>query len=119
MDTLTLKSLQLDGFHGVQPEERERGNRFEIDIIMRGDFKKAASGDDLQLTVNYEWVEEIVLQVMHGPSRQLIETLCHNIGEILFREAARIEHLEVALRKLNPPLSTPGAWAEIRMEWQR
>lgn len=119
MDTLTVKALQLEGKHGFLESERVNGNRFEIDVTVRGDFRQAATTDDLELSFNYETVVEEALAVMNGPSKKLIETLCHTLGESLFNRHKNILYLEVALRKLNPPVEVPAAYTEIRMEWHR
>jgi len=119
LDTLTLKSIELKGKHGVYSEERETDNFFELDVIMHGEFKPAGEKDDLSLTVNYESIEAIASGVLSGPSRLLIETLCQEIGAAVFNKFPDIQSMEVALRKLNPPLKSSTAYAEIRMRWQR
>jgi len=119
LDTLTLKSIELKGKHGVYSEERETDNCFELDVIMHGEFKPAGNKDDLNLTVNYESIEAIASEVFSGPSKLLIETLCRQIGTRVFDQFPDILSMEVALRKLNPPLKSSTAYAEIRMRWQR
>ncbi|MEX1062616.1 MAG: dihydroneopterin aldolase [Balneolaceae bacterium] len=119
MNTLTLKSIELYGKHGVHDEEREKGNRFELDVIIHGDFTGAGRNDDLSLTLDYSLIEDVVLKVMSGPSHLLIESLCKKIGDELLKEAPGIQSMELALRKMNPPLKSRTSYAEIRMQWQR
>lgn len=119
MDTLTLKSIQLDGDHGLYESERARGNRFELDVILYGDFRPAGEADDLSLTLDYQIIEKTASEIMSGPSQLLIESLCQKIGDLLFKRAPVILSMELALRKLDPPLDKPTAYAEIRMRWQR
>lgn len=118
-DTLTLKSLELKGNHGFYESERKAGNRFELDVILKGNFRHAGESDDLSLTVNYESIEETVLQIMEGPPQKLIESLCKKIGDSIFEQFTGISSLELALRKIHPPIQTPAAYTEIRMQWQR
>lgn len=118
-ETLTIKSLQLEGNHGFYESEQRKGNRFELDVILEGNFRRAGETDDLGLTVNYEVVEEIVLLIMKGPPQKLIESLCKKIGDTLFEKFTDVSSLELALRKLDPPIQTPAAYTEIRMQWQR
>lgn len=119
MDTITIKGLQFSGKHGFYESEREKGNRFELDIIAKGEFREAAENDDLQMTFNYETAEQIAEEVFSGESKKLIETLCAEIGDKLFDAHPFIRNLEVALRKMKPPIKTPIEYAEIRMSWQR
>lgn len=119
MDTLTLKSIQLEGKHGYYETEREQGNRFEVDIILKGNLRDAAESDDLALAFDYQAAEQIVRQVIEGPPQHLIESLCKKIGDAIFERFPNVSDLKIALRKLNPPLESPAAYAEIRMQWQR
>jgi dihydroneopterin aldolase len=119
LDTITLKSLSYRAKHGYYSHERENGNEFELDVIARGEFKKAIENNDLNNTFNYESVDRIAAGVFNGPAQKLIETLCHSIGEKLFAEHPHVQSLTVSVRKLNPPLQTPARYAEITMEWKR
>lgn len=119
MDTLTLKGLRFEAFHGYFEEERKLGNLFETDLTFHGNFRQAGETDDLSLTIDYQKAEEIVRSVMEGPPVSLIETLCRNTGEKLFAEFENANRIEVVIRKMNPPLQTPAACSEIRMTWNR
>jgi len=119
VDILTVKSLQLKGRHGVHPKERLADSTFEVDLILKGNFRPAGQTDDLSLTFDYEQAEEIAARVLSGSSKFLIETLCYEIGEEMMKHFTRLERLEVAIRKLSPPLIHPVAHTEIRMQWQR
>lgn len=119
MHTITVKSLQFRGHHGVHEDERRKGTLFELDVMLTGDFTKAAESDDIHDAVDYEQIGEITAGIVEGPSRQLIETLCMEIGKELLNLSPHIRKLEVALRKLSPQLRKPAAWTEIRMQWNR
>ncbi len=119
MDTITLKSLKISGNHGYYDDERENGNDFEVDVSASGEFKKSIEKDDLSQSFNYELAEQVVVEVIKGPSEKLIEKLCFEIGEKLFAKAENVNEMSVTVRKLNPPLKTPTAYAEITMQWKR
>lgn len=119
METLTLKSLSFRAYHGYFEKEREKGNDFEVDLFFSADFRKAGDSDRLKDTIDYQEVLKIVKSVMEGPSLKLIETLAKRIGDKLFEQFPETEKLEVAVRKLSPPLNTETAYSEIRMQWQR
>lgn len=119
METLTLKSLRFHAYHGYYEEEREEGNEFEVDLIFSTDFRTAGNSDKLSDTIDYQEVLKTVASVMDGPSLNLIETLAKKIGDKLFDQFRDAQELEVAVRKLQPPLDTETAYSEIRMQWQR
>lgn len=119
METLTLKSLHFHAPHGYHKEEREQGNDFEVDLIITAPLRKAGTTDQIEDTVDYQEVQQAVAAVMKGPSVKLIETLAHKIGNNLFKAHPDMTALEVAVRKLNPPLEIKTDYSEIRMSWQR
>lgn len=119
LDVVTLKSLTIKGKHGFYKSEREEGNTFEVDLIAEGDFRSSVKTDELSLTFDYEKAEEIVRFVIEGSPEKLIESLCISIGNKLFDSFTNVKKLTVAVRKLNPPIKTTAAHAEIRMTWKR
>lgn len=119
LDRITLKSLKIHGKHGYYPEERQNGNHFEIDITASGNFRKSIKTDNLAETFDYQVAEKIVQDVLNGPSEKLIESLCAKIGDRLFENFSAIQALTISLRKMNPPIATPAAYAEITMQWSR
>jgi len=119
LDTITIKGLKFQGKHGYYKRERETGNRFEVDVIARGNFKESIKNDDLTKTFNYELAEQVASDIFNGKSEKLIEKLCFQIGEELFEQSAHIKKLKVSVRKLNPPIKRDADYAEITMEWKR
>lgn len=119
MDRLTIKSILLHGHHGQYEEERIKGNRFELDVHFYGSFRPGGVADDLSMVPDYSTVAKIAEAHMNGPSRHLIESLCCTIGDHLFREFSMAERMVVSLRKVDPPINPPAAYAEIEMQWQR
>ncbi|MFO7847905.1 MAG: dihydroneopterin aldolase [Balneolaceae bacterium] len=119
MDRITLKSLAFHAKHGHNKQERIDGNRFEVDVIAFGHFRRAVPDEDLTKTFDYATAEEIVRGVMTGESRKLIETLCTDIGDTIFNTSQAVLRLRVSVRKLSPPVETSAAYSEITMEWNR
>ncbi len=119
MDRLTLKGLRFRAYHGYHEWEREEGNDFEVDLVFSANLKLAGERDSLSDTIDYQKAETIVRSVMEGPSVKLIETLAKRMGDQLFRNFPKADQLEVAVRKLSPPLETETAHSEICMQWQR
>lgn len=120
MDTLTLKGLRFEARHGWHEKERQEGNLFEIDLVFRGSFREAGETDELDRAIDYQEAEKLVRGIiMEGESVKLLETLALRIGNALFDRFDNALELEVAVRKLNPPLPAATEYSEIRMEWKR
>jgi dihydroneopterin aldolase len=118
MGTITLKSIQFHARHGVLPHEKVEGNDFEVDVIADADLLRAARTDDLAHTLDYGRAADIVGDVMHGESVDLIETLVHRIGDRLMSAFPAVRDLTVAVRKLNPPIDGQAAYSEVRETWR-
>jgi dihydroneopterin aldolase len=119
LDRITIKGLSFSGKHGYYPEEREKGNTFEVDVIAEGKFKKAIQENDLDQTFNYELAAACARDIFAGPSELLIETLCFRIGESVFEKSKSVKNLIVRVRKLIPPIEVESSYAEIEMTWKR
>ena len=119
MDRITIKKLKFRGLHGYHPEERQNGNNFEVDIHIHLPLYKAARSDDLIDTLDYNEIGGIVENIMHGKSVKLLETLLYAIGGTLLKSCPGAEKIEVAIRKLHPPMSTLCEYTEVKSQWPK
>jgi dihydroneopterin aldolase len=88
------------GRHGVLPEERALGQRFVVDVTMECDTAAAGASDDLTQTVDYASVYDVVLGVVTGPARNLIEAVAEEIASAVLRSQPRL--LAVTVRVAKP-----------------
>ena len=73
METIRIKGLEIFAYHGVNPEEKENGQRFVLDLAMTADLSRAAQSDDLRDTVNYAAVRKAVTAAFTAQKYDLIE----------------------------------------------
>jgi len=111
--TVRLVNAVFYAHHGVLKEEHTIGGRFEVDVAMDLDISEAAATDDLDKTVDYERVYSIAKEVVMGSPSYLIEGLAHRIGQAVLDASPRVEHVEVTVRKPNPPVGGPAERAEV------
>ncbi len=112
MNEVALNGLQFKAYHGYYDEEREKGNQFEVDIVIKTDFIDAAKSDDLDLAVNYEVLYSIIKDEMQI-SAALLENVVLRIANRVLREIKQVQEVKVSLAKLNPPIQ--GACREARV----
>ena len=79
-DKLRLKGMVFHARHGSLTPERELDQRFEVDLEIMGNFRQAASSDDLKDAVDYRTLHQIVKGIIEGPSKKLLETLAESIA---------------------------------------
>lgn len=100
---ISMEQMEFYAFHGVYSEERTVGARFLVDLTMNIDLKKAGQSDQLEDTINYELVYNVVRAEMKIPS-QLIEHVAYRIKNTLTEQFPEIQKLTLKVTKLNPPL---------------
>lgn len=100
------------GTHGVLPEERERPQPFEIDLLVHADLDAAAHSDELAETVDYARVAELVVEVVGKTSFSLMEALAGAISDAVLGLPG-VSGVTVSLRKLRPPVPADLASAGV------
>ena len=103
MGKITIDGMVFFAHHGYFHEEREKGNRFIVDLDIETDLSKAAASDNLADTLNYEEVYNAVKEQMETRS-MLLENITQRIADVLKKNFPEIGTLTVKVSKLNPPI---------------
>ena len=98
--------------HGVMQEEHRIGGRYEVDVVMDVNFQEAAENDNLELTVDYEAIYQVVRKIVTQNKFYLIEKLAFLIALEVLNTYAIVLAVEVTVRKPNPPVGGPCDRAE-------
>ena len=97
-----VHGLELFGRHGVGDDERRDGQTFLVDVTL--DIAEPKE-DEIEATIDYRSVRDIVRSINDSESYQLLETFAAKIAEALNTEL-RVQRVRVSVRK-------PGiTWAE-------
>lgn len=116
--TIELKGLVVFGHHGYLPEERLLGQRFLVDL--RADVRgKAAATDDIEDTVDYRKLADLVREVFAGPERLLLEGLAGAVADGILERFASVERVRVRVRKPDVVLDPPVEFAAVIVERER
>jgi dihydroneopterin aldolase len=103
-DKIILAGMQFYARHGVFPEEKAMGQKFEIDVEIQLDLRPAGQTDDLKHTLNYADIYATIKNITTGRSFNLVEALAEEIaGEIL--ENYPSEQVKVRVKKPHAPIS--------------
>jgi len=116
-DRIHLRGIDCYAYHGVLPEERERGQRFLVDLVLEVDLRPGGASDRLEDTVDYAEVYRQVREVVEGESRQLIERVAEEVAVAVLGTEGRVRSVGVTLRKPQAPL--PGVVGEVAVEIHR
>ena len=91
------------GICGALPEEQERRQPLEVDLDVVADLAPAGESDDLDDTINYGLIAEVVERVIVDERFVLLERLAARLAEVVLADE-RVEAVTVSVRKLRPPV---------------
>jgi dihydroneopterin aldolase len=111
--TVELHGLALFGHHGVQEEERRRGQRFLFDLWL--DLAEPAR-DRIEETVDYRQVAACVHEVSDGMQFRLLESLAAAVADALLERFAALTTARVRVRKPKVRLGAPVEYAAATAE---
>lgn len=114
-DRIELRGLRLSAIVGVLPEERDRAQPIEIDLDIDVDLTAAGESDALDDTVDYGAVCDLIEAVVAGDQPLLLERLADRIAAGVLGADGRIDAVEVAVRKLRPPVAQDLATSGVRV----
>lgn len=115
MDKIILEGIEIYGYHGVLPEERSLGQRFIIDMELHLDLRPAGRTDDLDRTVSYAQVFELVESIAGGKPYRLIEAVAESIAAAVL-ERFPVEEVLVRVKKPQAPVSGNFSWMGVEIK---
>ena len=102
-DRILLEGMRFFGFHGNNPEEREMGQPFVVDLEVEADLSGAGRSDALVDTINYAALYRAVKGVMEGRARKLLEAVAQDIADAVLGGFS-VAAVRVRVRKTQPPI---------------
>ncbi len=103
MGKIYVEGIKIYAYHGCFKEETLIGTNFLIDVELDVNLQKAAESDNLNDTVNYQTVFQVIKKEMEVSSK-LLEHVAGRCLTSLFSEFSTIEKITIKIAKLNPPL---------------
>ena len=113
-DKIYLNNMQFFGYHGLFQEEKRLGQRFQADVILFTDLKKAGQSGKMEDSVHYGEAFGAVKEVIEGPSVDLLETLAENLSTRLLEDFSLVD--EVMVRIIKPDQPIQGNYDSVSVE---
>lgn len=117
MDKIRLEECRFYGYHGAFAEEQILGQIFVVDCTLSVDLQKASCSDNLEDTVHYGMVFDLIRRQVEEEKYQLIERLAGAICQDIFDQFVAVEGITIAIKKENPPIK--GHYAAVGIELER
>ncbi|NDW17418.1 dihydroneopterin aldolase [Dysgonomonas sp. 216] len=109
---ILLENITFHANHGVFPQENTVGNTFIINLKIKTLSNNAYSSDDLNETLNYAEVYNIIDEEMKVASK-LMEHVGGRIIKRLKSYSQQIDSIELKISKQNPPVGGQVEYASI------
>ena len=104
MDEIVLENIKIYAFHGCMKEETRIGSDYIINLNVKADLQDAAISDQLEDTVNYVDLLNIVNEEMAIDSK-LLEHVAERIVSRILRTMKVVNNVQVKVAKQNPPIN--------------
>ena len=116
MGRIHLKDIKVHTNHGCLTEEEKIGSLYTVNLIVDCDLARSAQSDELDDTVDYVHLNEIVREEMAIRSK-LLEHVAARILKRIGSELQAVDRAWVSVAKMNPPVA--GNIASIAIEMER
>ncbi len=118
-DYIEIKNLEVYANHGVLAEEKKLGQKFYIDAKLYVDVLNAAASDDVENSVNYAEVTEVIQKVFKSKSTNLIETAAQSLAGILLARFTKTDRIDMTVKKPSAPIDAHFDYMSVNITRSR
>ncbi|MCH5240468.1 MAG: dihydroneopterin aldolase [Muribaculaceae bacterium] len=111
---ISLDNLRFNAFHGVLEFENSFGNEFIVNLLVRIPWNPSIEEDNLDNTISYASLYEIVKEEMEVP-RKLLEKVAAQIVRRIKEQYSDISSGYVKIEKVHPPIPGILGSASVRL----
>lgn len=119
METIRIKGLKIFAYHGVNPEEKENGQNFILDLALTADLARAAQSDDLADTVNYAAVRKAVNAAFTAEKYDLIERAAQVVCDAVLTQFPPVQSVTLELKKPEAPINAVFDYVSVELTRSR
>ena len=115
---IVLQDVRFRAFHGVLPQENEVGGDFLLTLRVGYPLEQAMTSDDVNDTLNYASLYDIVRSEMQQPSH-LLEHVAGRVAKAVEDAFPQITSIDLKLTKVNPPMGADCQGAGVEVYWEK
>lgn len=120
-DEIRIENLEVYAYHGVYPEENEKGQHFFVNMTLYTELRSAGISDELSLSTDYGQVCRFIDHWMKEHTCRLIEAAAENLAREVLLAFPLVHELEVEIRKPEAPIGLPfeSVSVKLRRGWHK
>ena len=119
MDKISIKGLRLFAYHGVNPEEKENGQTFVIDMDYYVNIARACQMDSIDDTVSYARVVKVIRKAFCENKYDLIEKAAQVVADAVLEEFPDIFKVDITLKKPEAPIKADFDYVAVTISRER
>ena len=112
---ICLDRFEIEAAHGVYDFE-DKPQPFIIDLAV--EFERHRLNDELEQTIDYAWLQQVIADIFRQERVYLMETLAQQIIDALSSKPM-IETIKIRIEKPLAVLPEPSGLPSIEVEWSR
>lgn len=89
--TIHINNLKIETIIGTQEHERKSKQEIILNISMNYNAKKSVEHDEIKYAVDYQQINDNIIEAVTNTSFYLLETLCDKVLELIFLDELVIE----------------------------
>jgi dihydroneopterin aldolase len=113
-DKIIIKGLHCSVRVGVKKEEQEVKRNCELDLWIFFDVSAAGRTDELDKTVNYSKVIDIVQDLSKTVQYKLLEAFAYRLFEEIFKNTSA-RRIRLRVKKMNPPIEARFEYVGVEL----
>lgn len=121
MDQIKIEELEVFAYHGVYPEENEKGQHFYVNATLYTECRAAGKADELELSTHYGEVCRFLHAFLTEHTYKLLETAAEQAADALLLQFPKVRALDLEIRKPEAPIPFPFASVSVKITrgWKR
>ena len=119
MDKILVRNLKIFAYHGVNPEEKENGQNFVLDIDAFVDIDVPCRTDDVEDTVSYAKIIKETVKIFTSQKDDLLERASQRVADGLFERFDKIQALRILLKKPEAPIKADFEYVGVEIFRER
>jgi dihydroneopterin aldolase len=116
MSSIYIKDLIIEAKHGVHQHEKQLPQRFSVSVELTIDIKKASMSDELNDTLNWSQLRQIIITTVQNNTFNLIERLAKEVADQILLNK-QVQSVLISIDKLDAfPSGNPGIRLTVDQE---
>lgn len=119
MDKIRIKGLRLYAYHGVNPEEKQEGQMFILDITCSLSLCVPCKTDCVDDTVSYAKILKTARAAFFSEKFDLLEKAAETVSDAVLEQFVPVQTVTVCVKKPQAPIKADFDYVAVEITRER